>query len=286
MSGARGKIGGTDIAAIMNADPRHSAHDLWAWLTGKVEPQPDFDNEPMAIGREQEPLLRKWASKTLDLKISRATHRRVAEAGDVPFIVQIDGIIEDGRVFEAKTVGLGGPAKTGDWGDPATDRVPIVTIYQTHGEMMAAGPDCPEAVVGSHIGMRGRSLYFVSRNKDLCSFILEAVCHFWIDHVLKDTPPENSGLSMQIIKILKRTPDKVVAMLPAPVTRFETAQNVKQLAKEEYDQAWLEVAQQLGDAEYGETSDGRVITYYKQTKKAHQVKKSTFRVLRVKERKG
>lgn len=99
---------------------------------------------------------------------------------------------------------------------------------------------------------------------------------------------------MEVVKRLRRVPNKVVALPDDCEWLLSTRERLKAEAKdiserlEETDKLLLLKLQDDDGtyAEEGVLSDGRSVTYYEQHRKGYTVEPASFRVLRVKKAKG
>lgn len=185
----------------------------------------------------------------------------------------------DGEPVECKTSGIVGPGTPHQWGQEWTDEIPDYYIVQVHAQMLVKS--AKRAFVPALIGGRGFVMFQVLRNDALCDLIAETSMQF-MERVKANEPPEDDiCASLETLKRLKRQPNKTVPVSVDTVLRYTSAQAIKAEAERNYKAAQAALIAELGDAECGEFSCGQV-TYFEQTRKAHFVEESTFRVLRPK----
>lgn len=274
----KGKIGSSDVAAILGVDPYQNAADVWARVTGRV--QIDRQSEAIDLGNMLEAPLLMWAGEELGKKLEL----------DVPTITLGDWqvshpdalVIGEHTAMEAKTVGLTGrPRDLDAWGEEGTDEVPDKVLVQTHHQMLCGG--FKTIWVPALIGLRGRVLYRIDRNEKLCASIHSRVEQFISDYVLTDYAPDDVP-SMATLRALKRQP--ISKPLPAAIIEeWRAAEAAYKAAEAARDDAKARVISAMGDAEAGESPLGYV-TFREQQRKAHSVEASTCRVLRFKAMKG
>jgi predicted phage-related endonuclease len=173
-------------------------------------------------------------------------------------------LTERPEAVEAKYVG---PQSTADWGAEGTDEVPDHVIIQVQHQMYVGDLDrvwVAAALAGYRLEWR---MYCVLRSDPLIRVLVERELAFWWDHVAKGMPPNNEPPPIEVLKALRREPDKVID-LPEHVGclwdyRLAAAEKRKE-EEREYETATAALLAQLGDAEAGRLADGRLLTYLSQ----------------------
>lgn len=269
-------IGGSDVAAIFNEHPYKSRYDVWADKVGIL-----MDAEPaslaMRVGTALEPGILDLAEDELG-PLTRGEH--LIGPADSHLGVNLDGRTGDGIPVEAKTAAFGSLPDS-KWGEEGTDQVPNFVILQCHAQMVCCDKGLcwvPALVSGQY------KLYRLERDEDLVVTMLEKCHRFWEDLVIPKIPPANSGPSMDIAKRLIRVPEKAVNIDDELAAKFLSSKEALKVAKAEAEDVKEEMLAALGDAEAGVTMNYGAFTFYSQTRKAHEVKESTFRVLRQKKK--
>ena len=299
-----GNIGSSDLAAILNMSPYANAHDVYA---SKV-----YGMEPLAVNKAieagnllEEPLLQ-YTVLTVGAVI-RNQGRRVK---GFPIHVNIDAIIKGEQVpVEAKSVGIMNPYESGrqkEWGEEMSSEVPDDVAIQCHGHMLGMTAD-PGAINGypehcyvpTILATRGFCMFVVPFDREVASMILDGVQSFWKDHVEAHVPPPIVP-TLDTIKRIHRMAGEVVdlgddeARLLGNYESHKWDEKASHEQKSAYQSSLLSC---LGDAEAARLPDGRMVTYYQQTRKSidreklktehpdvfEEVQKtSTYRVMRVK----
>lgn len=274
----RNHIGSSDMAAILGLDPFKTAYDLWLDKTGRVT---DIEETPaMYAGKRFEDGVLDFAQDKLGA-LSR-NQRRVLEG--TPLAANIDAVLDAAQEpVEAKTVGLFGPVRDW-WGDDGTDQVPDRVIIQTHVEMLCLESKPSVCHVPAFIGGRGFAMFHVPRNEQICDVIVRRAVEFWQQNVQGDTPPDGSAASLQIVKLLKREPKKIVNVAPELVKAWLEAKEIESDAKKAKEAAEAQVLAALSDGEAGLCGELGAITYYETTRKGYEVKETTYRTLRHKQK--
>ena len=269
-------IGSSDVAALVGMDKFKTSFDVFLEKTGKVVKE-DI-GEPAKAGTVFEEALLNYTEEQLG-KIKR-NQRRAIEGTMIR--TSIDAIVvESGQPVEAKTAGLYGPL-TEDWGDTGTDQVPDRVICQAQIHMKALEQEL--CWVSTFLGGRGFGMYQVPRNEQLIAVLLEAAQDFWMKHVIPDIPPTGSIPSLNLIRRVIRTPNKIVVFGPEQFTTFDNWQAAKALAgdAEKYaDTLKAQVLSYLGDAECADMGESGALTYLESNRKGYEVKATTVRTLRV-----
>lgn len=268
-------IGGSDMAAILGLDKFKTAEDVRLEKCGKLIDQ-QVTNAAMDAGNYLEDGVLNFAETTLGKLIRNQT--KAIE--DSPIVVNTDAVVvADSVPVEAKTTGI--LWNTDEWwGADGTDEVPDRVIVQATCHMLAWKAQLCH--VPSLIGGRGFVMYAVPWNKDVADVILEAAGSFWVKNVLADTPCENSQASLQVVKMLKRTPNKVVGIDPLLVEKWLETKEEKSKAEKAAEAAQAAILAALGDAEAGQAGEYGAVTYLEQKRAGYTVKDTAFRVLRLK----
>lgn len=187
----RGGIGSSDSPAIMGVCPRRTRMAVYLDKIGEAGRRPE-SSEACSWGKRLEPLIAAaYAEKTGIL-----VERREAPAchPDSPwFRATIDGVGEDGRIIEFKSVGCwsGFSAPAGDW-----RALPEPWIVQVQHQMIAAGQDWCDVAVFVPLELR---LYSVPRIPSLCGLIYDAAADLWSCVVDRVPPATNDPRDAEII---------------------------------------------------------------------------------------
>lgn len=268
-------IGGSDMAAILGLDRFKSAEDVRLEKCGKLIDQ-QATNAAMEAGNYLEDGVLNFAETTLGHLLRNQT--RAVENSQI--VVNTDGVVEaTSQPVEAKTSGI--IWSTDEWwGAEGTDEVPDRVIIQAHCHLLAW--KAALCHVPALIGGRGFVLYAVPFNQTIANVILDAAGKFWNENVLKDVPCEGSTASLQVVKMLKRTPNKVVGIDPDLVARWLAAKEVKIASEKAADQAQADILAALQDAEAGQAGEHGAVTYLEQKRAGYTVQPTSYRVLRLK----
>jgi putative phage-type endonuclease len=277
-------LGSSDMAAVLGLSPFLSAYDVWLEKTGKLVDREATGQaagaSPIAAGNYLEDGVLAFAEKTWG-KITRNQFRSL-KADGIPLAASVDGILtESGIPVEAKTAGVIGPTR-GTWGDEDTDQVPDHVLIQVHVHMLCT--EQPVCYVPTLVGGRGFLRFVVQRNDAVADVITNAAIEFWQKHVLADIPPANSTPHIDVVKRMRREPNKTVAIETRVVETWLAAKDAASAADKVKKEAEAVLLAALGDAEGGISTLG-TLTYFEQERKAYTVPESKYRVLRLKKEK-
>ena len=269
----RAWMGASDIAAIAGLSPYANAHDVYLEKTRRLTPA---TSEAMNAGSRFEGSVLDWAEEELG-PLQRDL--LLPAPDDLPITARLDAMrIEDHAPVEAKTGGLFGPVDRALWGDEGTDEVPAPYIVQVQIQMLCSGA-C-RGHLAAFLGGRGFRLYHIDRADDLIETLVERATTFWTGCVQADTPPTDIAPHIETVKRLYREPGVEVEIAPELVVAWQEAAADAKAHQDLADVAKARLLAALGDGEVGLAGDSGRVTYYQQTRAAHAVAESTFRVLR------
>lgn len=206
-------IGGTDIGAIIGANPWKGPMDVYLEKTGITEPQED--NENMYWGREMEPVLAKRYAKETGINLF------IPDSSELPlqsnkypwYLGSPDGLIylydekladdDPGNVIEGgvdfKTTG-----RRNDYGDPGTDQVPEFIHCQADWYMGLTEAQWWDIAVLFFSPRREFQIYRIPRNQELINNLIATGREFWENHVVPRIPPplDSSEASKRLLNHL------------------------------------------------------------------------------------
>lgn len=277
-------IGSSDAAAILGVDPYRSAYDVWAEKTGRVD---GFaGNDATEAGNFLESAVLDWAEAQPDVDPFLRNIMQVRLGG--PLAANFDGLgMGNEFVVEAKTTGIVGYCVDENFGEVTSGpdvELPDRVIVQVHHQFLVAGPACRFGWVPALIGGQGFRKYRIERNDELCGLMEDRACEFMDRHVAKDTPPENSAPSPDVLKRIRRQPNKIVEVPALLADRWIMLREARLAAEKAEKAAQCQLIAALGDAEAGQCPAG-LLTYFEQYRARHEVKPSTFRTLKLKTQK-
>lgn len=284
-------IGASDVPAIMGLDPWTSAYDVWLEKTGQVKG--GKSNASMEAGTYFENAILKWAAVQYGpiIRNQRRVYPDAHLASNCDALVKADGV-----PVEAKTAGLFGPLRE-QWGDEGSDAVPDRVIIQCHAQMLCT--DTGECHIAAFLGGRGFVRFELKRDPEIAAMVVEAAKRFWELNVLENIAPENSVPSEDVLKRVRREPNKIVPVPDSLALAYVEAQAAAKAANEAVDELKCRLLTAMGDAELA-VSNVRDFTYYEVTSNrldqqslkddepelvARYTRPVTYRTLRVKKHK-
>ncbi len=272
-------IGSSDAAAILGLDPFKSAADVFLDKTGQAA---DFEgNDATDRGTLLEPVILSWAEQQLEVVLERNVelvhpNNLLAANLDSRFSAR-------GWLVEAKS-----SVNAEEWGEPGTDQIPQRVIVQTHHQFVVAGPEYRVAWVPVLLpGFKSFDfrMYRIDRNDELAAMVEKSGVDFMQNFVLPNVRPHDYRPSIDVLKRVRRQPNKVIEISPKIALEWQFAREERLAAQESEEKATADLLAEMGDAE-GATFPGGAITYLETTRKSYVVKESTYRTLRLKAAKG
>lgn len=249
------KIGGSDVAAILNRDPYKSAIDVWNRVVhGKGQDVSPEQAKRMRRGTLMEPVIREMAREEFGLKLTgpvRWEHwpaasdfqRDVLRASlDDQHWLPDAYDTSDFDVVEFKSVEADWAHK---WGAEGTDQIPENYLLQAQFYLWVTGST--KARVIPLIGVDDLRQYFVLASVDLHNLIAEAVDHFWRKNVLERIPPEPDGSDSYSEYLDQRFPKRTGTLIEADaeLTRLATEHRDARDEADRWDERKRLLAQQI-----------------------------------------
>lgn len=250
--------GSSDAAAIVGVDPYKSAADVFLEKTGQVT---SFEgNEHTERGNLLEPVLLTWAERKLGKPLLR--DRMHVDASGL-LCANFDALDGAEASIEAKTA-----TDAAEWGEEGSDEIPERHIVQAHMgfAVLPALRVCWVPVLLPGYRSLDFRLYRVERNAQLADAIAERCREFMEKHVRLGIPPDDFRPSLEVLKRIRREPNKTVELPDALVDRLIVAKAAVKQAEGDCEAAQAAVLTALGDAERGTFSAGS-LTYLPQTQK-------------------
>ncbi len=237
--------------------------------------------EAMEVGLRMQPLILDLFQDRTAIEVIETPPFQVVFAHGQPWVgATLDAIvIEDGKrgVGEAKNVG---EYVAADW---CGEEPPLGVQIQVQHQLLCTGYS-----FGYAIGLLGGNRLVwrrIERNAKFIAALVVQLRVFW-DHVERREPPAIDG-SVATREALKRLyPHDTGEQIALPIDSDVWARDLVEAKKEINN--WTErhacaankITAAMGTASIGVLPGGGRYTYREQTRKAHSVKESTFRVLR------
>jgi len=258
-------IGGSDAGAICGVSPYRTPLQVWQDKRGLSGVVPD--NNSMEWGRLLEPVIRqKYSDKTGRAVKILSPDDPIIHHPQYPFMLaNLDGFTDDQRVVEIKTAKF--PA---GWGEPGSDEIPMVYIFQVQHYMAITG--FPIADVAVLIGGSDFRLYEVPADKEMQEMMIEKEVAFW--KLVQDaTPPPPVNLEDVERLYRKSHADIMTATMPV-VESLKRLQKIKGSielleADEEKEKAFI--FGYMKDADTLSDIDGSILATWKNAKSVSRV---------------
>ncbi len=253
-----GYIGSGHSSALLGFNEYQTVYDAWAQITDKLPPLKP--SPAMRAGLILEGAVIDWAEEELGVKIEREVD---CFAGSPLHVgpdycgAHLDGLFYDGDapvVVEAKTSGIYAFLDKDEWGEANTDQVPERVVVQCHHHMLCSGASL--TVVPALIPPKGFRMFRVERDDQLIEAMLDIYHHFWTNHVLADSAPEDSLPSVSTVRKIHRLPDITTSIDAKVVTALEEARQAAKDAKDRADMCLQELGAALGQHEVASFTGG------------------------------
>lgn len=272
------RIGSSDAPAILGLDPRRSAADVFLEKTGRAD---GFaGNDATDRGNWLEPALIAFA---VDRIGPGFTPDQMFLDATAHLCANLDAVNADlTQAIEAKSTVI-----EEGYGEEGTDQVPDRVNAQV-AHQFAVVPTLQTIWVPVVIPAFMRfdfRLYRVERNEQLAQMVAAAGVQFMREHVLPAVPPSDFKPSIEVLRRVRREPNKIIPVADEILDNFITARAAVKQAQEAREAAEAELLTALGDAEQGEGT-ATIATYLQTKRKAYAVAESTYRCLRTKTKRG
>lgn len=282
----RSMIGASDTAAIFGVGyADSSAVTVW---DAKVHPHRGDDPKKLKmfrVGKLMEPALRSIFHEETGLPCTPAGEHTIYRHKSLDFIgATLDAWTLDERgeaPVELKKIDFG----RGDWSD---DTTPLKFQVQVQQQMLVTDTD--HAYVFGLLGNEP-AVRIVPRNDRFIDAMVKRLIEFWGYVQRREMPPvDESEATAKLLAKLFPSDNGQTVTLPAEADQWLAE---RELAKEGIKklEAKLglvenQIKAAIGDATFGETSSGRLVSWKEQEREGYVVPPTTFRVLRVLKRKA
>ena len=261
----KGFIGGSDIAAVMGMHPFVTPLELWAEKTGILESKDLTDNEAVEIGIELEEFVAKKFAKKSGKKIRRDS-RDFAYEKDPRLKAHIDRWVIGGELLECKTASAY-LAKKWEGEDIPIEYIMQVQWYLGILKMRKGWIAC---LIGGQKFVWKEVLF----DEALFKVMVERAIHFLDVNVAKNEAPmacaEDSDVLFSLHPMgegkLVFKDDKEIEVNQLVDIKKGGMEQIKIIEKE-VDEAKNKLKQMLGDYEYAETGQYRIIWKNQQSKR-------------------
>lgn len=253
----RHSIGASDVAAAIGLSPWKTPIELWQEKTGRAAPTPSTWR--MRAGLLLEPaILDEYETLTGNAIAERqasVTHP------DYPWLTAtLDGLVNGPRVVEAKTA-----TSMEGWGEEGTGDVPDHYFLQVQAQLACAGADAADMPV--LFGLDRFRLYTITRAPAVWDAMFEDLDRFW-RCVQTDTPPDWGRMDAKALAVLHPECEGTITLDAATqhkVLTYESLGETLRAKEAERETLKGEILAAIGDAQFGELSDGRRVKRFLET---------------------
>jgi putative phage-type endonuclease len=276
----RNGIGSSDVPAVLGMSPWKTALSVYV---SKTEPASDDDGMtgPQEWGHRAEPMIAGAIIDKYGWKLEKPPTLRHPQFDFL--IASPDRANQDGDLIEIKTA-----SRSLDWGEPETAEIPTHYFLQVQHQLEVADRDvCWVCVL---IGGNDFRRYMVPRDRAYLATVIDPLQEFW-QRVLDRNPPEpdwSHPSALAAVNRLCEPKSGTFTVLPSEtlnvVDEYERCGVLKKEAEQRQAELKAKLIFDLGDFETGLLTDGREVVRKMVTRKAHEVKESTFPQLNI--RKG
>jgi len=277
-------LGASESSAALGEHPWKSPFELWAEKTGQLPPPDLSHNEAVEFGiRLERPIGEAFADR-FGRNVEPHPPYTILKHAETPFLsatldaTQAPIPQHEGRgVLEIKTAGA---FVADEWKD---GKAPLGYQVQIQQQMAVAGLSWGTLCV--LIGGQKLRHIDIEFDEGFWGVAVVALREFW-DCVESRNPPPIDGSVATARALAKLHPEDNGETVELPEEAKDWAEIIK-IAKaqekaisQDKRDAENKIKAAIGDATYGVLPDGSRFSFKTQTRKAHEVKESTFRVLR------
>lgn len=278
----RKRVHASDAAGVLGVSPWASLTSVYADKTLPAVLVNGSMSERFSIGLELEQPIRAMYVRKFGGKLHAWREWAIAVSRQHPWL----GCTPDGFAEDKSRGGLGlleiktaSEFSRDEW----RDSIPVA--YQIQVQACLAVTGLEWGVVAVLLGLSSIERYFVERNDAFIAAMLAVLRDFWTCVELRQ-PPAVDGSAATTRALARLHPDDNGLAINLPDNSdalLAKLRDVKSLAKrcdQQKSAIENELRQALGDNTYGVTPGGEWVSWRSQSRAAHKVAASTFRVLR------
>jgi putative phage-type endonuclease len=267
-------IGGSDASTVAGVNRWSSRYELFLDKTGQLTEKQA--TRRMEAGTRLEPMMRQWFTDETGIAIRRQGLVR-SKANPIQQL-SLDGLTEDGGIFEGKTTGW---YLAEEWAD---GQVADHAEVQCQHALAVTGRT--HAWVSVLIDGWDFQIRRVDRNQDLIDLITQMECDFWTQHVLPGVEPLPTAASLDVVKARYADVEQPSIQLAPGVIRpliasLQSAKATKKAAETEAKEYEARIRALIGDAEVALIGDEKVATCSLIERRAYEVAATSYRQLRI-----
>ncbi len=240
-------IGSSDMAPILGLSPWANAHDVFLGKTAALEPR----KETMVMNRGH-----RFETGVLDFardELGPLISNQLRTLPEFHLHANLDAqVMATKEPVEAKTIGIDYYVPKTEWGEFGTDEIPEHIIIQCHVHLICLRQsDIVTCYVPVYIGGRGFGMFKVIQDAELSDIIKRAAKGFWENHVIPGIPPVDAPPSIDVVKRVRREPNKSVEIDPIRAQVHLEAKERLKAAEKASKEATAAMLADFGDAECG-----------------------------------
>lgn len=150
------------------------------------------------------------------------------------------------------------------WGEEHSEQIPDAYALQAQTQLICTGQTLCY-VVAYVEGEDDVRIYEVPLLNRAADRIRNVIPEWWQRYVISDVAPPNSLPSEEIIKQLRRVPNKVAPVTPEVLSAWRAARAERLAAEKAEEHAKAVLLAQLGDAEAGDGGTAGRVTYFEES---------------------
>lgn len=278
----RSGLGGSDAAAAIGVSPYRSPFEVYSEKRGEREPDDLSDNARVQWGIRLEAVIADAYAEQTGRRVRRI-NRVLRHATHAHMLGNIDrDVVGEPRGLECKNVGYESAHFSEDaWGPTGSDKVPMPYFIQAQ-HYMAIKPDWKIVDLAALIAGNELRIYPIERDEVTIAALLKLEAAFW-HNVQQGVPPSAHTMkeAQERWKAAAR-PIEANVDIVAEVNALRELSAAKSANKARIDAVQVKIANYMQEHDTLTVAGVSILTFKEQTRAAHAVKESTFRVMRAK----
>lgn len=273
-------LGGSDAAAAIGVSPYKSPFEVYAEKRGEREPDDLSDNERVKWGLRLEAVIAEAYAEETGRRVRRI-NRVLRHPLHTFMLGNIDrDVVGEPRGLECKNVGYEAAHFSDDaWGPSGSDKVPMPYFIQCQHYMLVK-PDWQVVDLAALIAGNELRIYPIARDEETINALLRLESAFW-HNVTNGIPPSAHTMAEAQArwKAVAR-PIEANSDMIAEVTALRELSELKNGTEKRIDAVKVKIANFMQEQDTLTAAGIPILTYKEQTRAAHYVNESTFRVMR------
>lgn len=181
-------IGGSEIAALVGANPYQTPHDLWAEKIGLVVP-PEVPSYQAYLGQQLQGFIAGEFSRSQNVRLRQIpTPYGIIRSSTDTWVMGSPDYLVDADPTIGVEIKMAGLRQADKWGPEGTDQIPTSYLLQCQWYAQRRLLNAARMDLGVLLGQEFR-VYKIEPHPDLQEALFEIAARFWFDHVLPKVPP-------------------------------------------------------------------------------------------------